>query len=497
MAILFVPNDPLALGRAPVRRKAPRPDPPAGHARFSLPTAPPEAAHPIGSLPFLHWQCREAALAALALWGEIDRPLRAWQSGKSALPLLPNAGPGINARYDRKRIAFFRSEVPARTTAVAASTDAVAHEVGHALLDAIRPDLWESFYPECAAFHEAFGDCMSLLVGFGDAVCRKQLVARGALGAPNFLEALAEDTAAGLLAEEGPAHPHSAPRRALNAWQWKLPLNLPLQGPPRLLSAEPHSFGQVFTGCFYDLIRALYTRETQSSAGLLAAATAAGRLLVAGIRAAPPVARFFQAVGRAMVLHDEAQRGDHHLAIRDAFLGHGIALGSSAAFAPTASLGAPSVSPGAVSLVGPAAAQLRARLGARASGRMRVSRAREGPRGAAAVHHRREVPLRHPKLRGVVASADECVMLGDDEGRAVILGPLPDARTTADEVDFYARLLVESGSLEGAPGKTAKRSRAGMGTPRSFPTHRIRKRGSRATLRRTCFSCRTLPAEIE
>ncbi len=497
MAILFVPNDLLALARAPARRKAPRPDPPAGQARFSLPAAPPEAPHPIGSLPFLHWQCREAALATLELWGEIDRPLRAWQNGKRALPLLPNAGPGINARYDRKRIAFFRSEFPARRTAVAASTDAVAHEVGHALLDAIRPDLWESFYPECAAFHEAFGDCISLLVGFSDTACRKQLVASGALATPNFLEALAEDSAAGLLAEEGSTHPHSAPRRALNSWQWKLPLNLPLQGPPKLLSAEPHSFGQIFTGCFYDLIRALYTRESQSSAGLLSAATQAARLLVSGVRAAPAVARFFQAVGRAMVLHDEAQGGGRHLAIRDAFLGHGIALGSSAAFAPTASLGAPSVSPGAVSLVGPAALQLRARLGARASGRLRVSRARQGPRGATAVHHRREVPLRHRKLRGVVVAADECVMLGDDAGRAVILGSLPDSRATADEVDFYSRLLVESGALEDAPGPASKRRRRGQHPQRSIATHRIRKRGSRTTIRRSCFSCRTLPAEIE
>jgi hypothetical protein len=65
MAILFVPNDPLALADAPALQQPPRRDPPAGRAGFGYTNPPGEAVHPIGSAGFLFWQCREAALAAL------------------------------------------------------------------------------------------------------------------------------------------------------------------------------------------------------------------------------------------------------------------------------------------------------------------------------------------------------------------------------------------------------------------------------------------------
>ena len=59
-----------------------------------------------------------------------------------------------------------------KSTWSGASTDVVAHESGHALLDQSRPDLWDSSYPETNAFHEAFGDCMALLTAFADPATR-------------------------------------------------------------------------------------------------------------------------------------------------------------------------------------------------------------------------------------------------------------------------------------------------------------------------------------
>src|SRR6201999_1097748 len=54
---------------------------------------------------------------------------------------------------------------------------------------------------------------------------------------------------------------------------------------------------------------------------------------------APETARFFQAVGRAMVLEDQsASSGAHGDAIRQAFASHGIQLGSAAMTAPRGAL---------------------------------------------------------------------------------------------------------------------------------------------------------------
>ena len=82
---------------------------------------------------------------------------------------------------------------------------------------------------------------------------------------------------------------------------------LPPAGPPAALTSEPHSFSRIFTGCFYDTVCNIFTSQAaQDEQGLLAAALTAGRLLIAGARDAPEVPRFFQAVGRAMILADEA-----------------------------------------------------------------------------------------------------------------------------------------------------------------------------------------------
>ena len=132
----------------------------------------------------------------------------------------------------------------------------------------------------------------------------------GSCATANFLEGLAEDVAEGVRLEHGANDPQSLPRRALNTLQWEIPVNLPPAGPPATLTAEAHSFSRVFTGCFYDTVCNIFASQpNQDEQGLLTAATTAGRLLIAGAAAAPESARFFQAVGRAMILDDEVASG--------------------------------------------------------------------------------------------------------------------------------------------------------------------------------------------
>jgi hypothetical protein len=341
-------------------------------------------------------------------------------------------------------------------------------------------------YSECSAFHEAFADCLALLVGFFDPqVCAS--LAAGALFAPNFLETIAEDVAASARVEEGPAHPHALPRSALNQLQWKIPVLLPASGGPKLLTSEPHSLGRVFTGCFYDLVARLFVQRPQTPSGLLDAAKRAGTLLAAGTRGAPAGARFFQAVGRAMVLHSDASALGDHVAIRDAFAQHGIALGSSVALAPTASLGGPAGGSG-TALVPSATRKLRARLQAQPRARLRASHSRLGGRKVASVHHRRCVEVRVRGIGELTLSADECVLIGRERGRAVVLGELPDPAGNAEEAAHFARVLAENSAIAASP---RARSRGGTATT----THRLERRAGKANLVRDCFCCGHLPAE--
>lgn len=494
MAITFVPNDPLAQALLPARRQSPRPEPPAASARFDYAAPVAEDAYPVGSAGFLFWQCREAALATLETWAAVSAPLVRWQNGGKLLPLHQDGGKGLNARYDRSSLKFMTWEKGGKATLAGASTDAVAHELGHALLDALRPDLWDSVYTEAAAFHESFADCVALLVGLFDQASRRALLENGAdLRNPNFLESLAEDMADGVLRESGPQHPHSVPRRALNTLRWAIPINLPPSGPPSVLSTEAHSFGRIFTGCFYDTICNIFADQpARDEQALLEAARVAGRLLVAGVRGTPEVARFFQAVGRAMILADQTEGGGHHLAIRDAFANHDVSLGSSAMLSPTSGLrgSAPHLERGAgrPGLSAITRRHLLDRLGAPRRGRLSVTAADLGGRTVTKAVHRREVRLSglDRRLRGVIAPAAESVLVGASAASPVVLGELPDPGGTEDEVAHFVDTLLTHDMLGLERGRAARTA----GTEKPLPpTHAVRTRRGKKMLARIRFAC--------
>lgn len=475
-----------------MRRKKPTKERPADRAGFKVFDPEPEGLHPPGSPEFLFWQCREAALLAVLAWERNAGGLRMWQGRRRRLDLVQDAvrqrgrPPQPNAFYDRSGFLFFESTAAGQTTFAGASTDVVAHEVGHGLLDALRPDLWDTPFLEVNAFHEAFGDCVALLTALADAQTRRALVEIG-LGKRNFVETTAEELSAAIRRID-PTHNAAAPRRARNTLAWQLPTTLPTGGGPGALINESHSFGRVFTGCFWDLLRNLLGSAT-SSAALEAATRTAATLLIRGAATAPEDARFFQAVGRAMTLaDDEDNAGAHHSAIRDAFAAHGIALGSNAMLAPVAALAGPSPSAGSTAgraLSATTRRDLLGRLGAGSHARMVVRRRDIGGSSVLQAVHQREVPLASVsrRLRGVVVFAPEGVLVGGSGARAAVLGSLPEAGATTDEVHSYVDSLVAHDRID--YGERAATSRGRM----SWHSHAVRAIGGRRVLTRTRFAC--------
>jgi hypothetical protein len=495
MSIKYIPNDPQSLAFLPMRQQAPRPDRPGQLAGFAYVDAVPEKEYDPGTPEFLFWQCREAALAAVETWEALAGQLTSWQGERRRLQLRHlNVGADLNAQYNRESLIFNEYTANGKTTFAGASTDVVAHEAGHALLDAIRPDLWDAHLFEVEAFHEAFGDCTALLTALADRPTRqKVLEVAPDLAGPNFLEALLEDLADGVRREAGPDHPGAAPRHAFNSLAWQLPTTLPWWGTPEMIIRWPHSFGRVFLGCFYDTIRNIFAGlAAQNAASLWTAAETAGRLLIAAARTAPCTDRFFQAVGRAMVLADEdLHRGAHHLAIRDAFARHDIALGSAAMLAPIAALAGPAPrlrDAARNAILAPATRKdLLQRLHAAPGARLAVDLLTlAGGRVAQAVH-KRAVLLDQldRRLRGVVAFVTEPVLVGAEGDRPAILGRLPEATATVDELLSFVEALFLQGRIALGGGQAAA-----AGAPAATtPTHAVRKRGERRVLVRIRFTC--------
>lgn len=487
MTIRYIHNDPDSVPFLESQR-APRPARVGPVAKFDLSNPPAEQIYPIGDPGFVFWQCRQAALLAIDAWEQVSGPLRSWQSGSRLLALDPNRAVGLEANYDRASLSFNRWPVQGTTTFTGASTDAVSHEVGHAILDAERPDLWDSFFAEVAAFHEGFADCITLLVALFDNTVVDALFdgapnPKHVLDAGNLASQIAESVASAFLSSFGARHPASRPRQLKNQFQWAIPTTLPANPTSTNLSREPHSFGRVFAGCIYDTIDNIYqSRPQHTKRGLKHAATTAGALLAAAVKNAPEDIRFYRAVGRAMILADEVQNGGaNHVAIRDAFTAHGIALGSSVMLAPTMALEGPPPARGAASrrLNPRTRRDLAARVGSNVATRMSVEPVQLGGQRVAKVKLRRQVPLVDVSvpLQGVMANINEEFLLGAERKFCVVLGDLPNPSTSELEVSSFVRSLADSGALQ----QPADRSRK--------PTHVIRSRGGRKSLKRVRFSC--------
>jgi hypothetical protein len=506
MSINFIPNDPSAASSAPgMRVQSKRPNRPASRAGFTFSNTSPEGVSQPGTAPFLFWQCREGALAALEAWEACAGPFNRWQGNRKKLLLLQDQGVDLNAFYDRASFAFFHQAIGNKTFFSGASTDVVAHEIGHGILDAIRPDLWTVPFLEAGAFHEAFGDCVAVLTALNDRDTRRKLLGSSSnIRKKNFVESTAENLSEAIR-RLVPNHNAAEPRHAFNTFKFQIPETLPDDGGPGELINEVHSFGMLFSGCFYDLIAGIFAAQSsRTEATLLASAKTAGGLLNAGAATAVVTPRFIQSVGRAMVLADEqANSGQNRDTIRKAFLRHDIMLGANALLAPSTVLAgaAPSVGRGAT--LGPTTRKdLIERLGAQRGAKLAVDVAELSGQRFARVVHRQEVDLGSldRRLRGVTVEAPVPIMVGASGGRAAVMGRIPEPVSTQREVEAFVGSLLSNGQIElggtaaavtrgaGAVARGAARSVTARAVPRE--THRIVSAGGKKVLERIRFHCR-------
>lgn len=126
---------------------------------------------------------------------ELGRDL-SWGFNGSRLIVLPHAGYMSNAFYSESSHTLqFYSFVPDGSNRVfhtSLSHDIVAHEAGHAILDAVRSRFTESIEPETTAIHEAVGDITAMFAALSHDVVKKRVVENMARGRRNLVSEIAE-----------------------------------------------------------------------------------------------------------------------------------------------------------------------------------------------------------------------------------------------------------------------------------------------------------------
>jgi hypothetical protein len=306
----------------PVLRDQPLP------IRIVHPASAPEAKpHPPGTAEFRYWTAAEALRRGADLWGAL-LPGLSWEVG----PILPvdlDFGVDLNAFYDRVGLKFFHGVAAGRTVFSGESPDVVCHELGHALLDSFKPQLFDAASIEVAAFHESFGDMSALLSALQLPSVREGVLAEtgGVLRRASRLSRLAEQLGWAIRQSAPSAVEPDCLRNAVNSFFYRDPDTLPTTAPATSLSSEPHSFSRVFTGAFFEgLAGMLATQDTRDEAALLQVSQDIGAILVQGIRAASVVPTFFSQVAASMLAVGASRFSaqGYEAPLRSGFVRHGV-----------------------------------------------------------------------------------------------------------------------------------------------------------------------------
>lgn len=257
-----------------------------------------------------------------------NQPFTNW-AAVDTLVANPRAGWNFNAYYDRTSLQFFFQKNPITNAMVftCMSPNIVAHEHGHAFLDSLRPDLWNTQALEIFAFHESFADIVSMLNTFmSDTIINHVLQETdNDLRKSNIVSRIAEEMGNAIFNSGVRTVQVDALRNAVNDLRYINPEVLPTDTHDGSLCQEPHNFSRLFTGAWYDCLTAIYEHEKASfsTTPVLALKSARDSMASITFNAVPLAAatpRFYSSFGKAMLL----TAGKYMPLLREVFVKRGI-----------------------------------------------------------------------------------------------------------------------------------------------------------------------------
>lgn len=294
-----------------------------------LEAAPAAALYAPGTAEFRYWGTAETLARGVAFWSSLLPAGTTWSTANPMRVSLVTPGQQLNANYSRQNgLRFYRFTNGSMDIYSCESPDVVAHELGHAVLDALKPQLFNAASIEAAAFHEAFGDISALLCAVQLQSLRQRVLAetRGRIHVTSRLSRIAEQLGWAIRQLSPTAVDRDCLRNTANRFFYRSPNTLPPSAPANLLSSAPHSFSRVFSGAILDVLSRMLTRlGTPNEASLLGVSRDLGQLLVDGVHAAPIATAYYSQVASAMVRAERVRFGGRYgTALTSAFVERGI-----------------------------------------------------------------------------------------------------------------------------------------------------------------------------
>jgi hypothetical protein len=215
---------------------------------------------------FRYWNAASALARAINFWGPLLPGGTKWTTVQDPLHVQMDEGVDFNAFYSRDSgLNFFHGVVdkvdPHVTVFSGESPDVVCHELGHGILDAVKPELFDVASLEAGAFHEGFADCSSMLSALQLDSFRLFVLNQtgGRLNVNSRLSQLARQLGWAIRVEFDPtAVDNDCLRNASNRFFYQDPAGLPPDGPASQLTSEVHNFSRVFSGAFLDVLAGMF-----------------------------------------------------------------------------------------------------------------------------------------------------------------------------------------------------------------------------------------------
>ena len=283
---------------------------------------------------FRYWNAESALARGVNFWGPLLPNGTVWSTQQAPMQVHLDEDVDFNAFYARDSgLNFFHGEVsnvqPPVTVFSGESPGVVCHELGHAILDAVKPELFDAMSSEVGAFHEAFGDMSSMLTAlqlpsFRDSVLQQT---GGRLNANSRLSRLARQLGWAIRVQINPAAVDSdCLRNTSNRFFYHDPNGLPPSGPASQLTSEVHNFSRVFSGAFLDVLAAMFQIGGAGDSDQLEAVSVdAGKLLIEGVRLASVGPGFYAQVAAGMIQADHSLfNGRYRTALTSSFVQRGI-----------------------------------------------------------------------------------------------------------------------------------------------------------------------------
>jgi len=461
------------------------------------PRAPAAEVHPLETDGFRYWTAAEALRRTAAFWANAGA--RGWHRDVGAsIPVRLDDGVDLNAYYARndfppedvkQGLSFFHDTVrdvaTGRQVTVFSgeSPDVVAHELGHAVLDSLKPALFELASIEAAAFHESFGDMSAILTALQLPSVRQAVIEEtdGNLRRNSSVSRVAEQLGFAIRQRNPAAVDRDSLRNAANSFVYVDPLTLPSTGPATQLTRAAHNFSRVFTGAFLEALGGMVSRLAARPRvdDILQASADMGRLLADGAAAAPVSTKFFQAVAEQMVLVDGSVfAGKYAEALTTAFVRRGLMSVRSLA-APEAVAAAPARAAAAAARFSAAAAGRAPRTAAAASDTP-VEVAIDGAAVGLGV---KTLYVNAPPVDDITAPAPT-MMAGVAARETLVLPRVSDVQA------FVEALIVRGRVSLPAAGGRRRGLVASLSQGRKHATHYLNQRADEALeLKRIAFEC--------